>query len=156
MTPGLAQPSPLLTWSAQQGLPAFSLADVFAAPPPTSPRPARSPPTSPRPAPAGAESPPPLLNLTALEDFPPWGLAAAAVTADAMGGGAVGRWQAQQSAAALPPEGCEDGFHVASDGSDSDWPCACWGLLSGGWGEGADSKSDGSGWGSVGGGWSPA
>ena len=149
MTPGPAQPPSPLTQSAQPGLPAFSLADVFAASPPTvtSPRPTRSPPTSPRPAPAGAESPPPL--LTALEDFPPWGLAAAAVTADAMGGGAVGRWQAQLSAAALPPDGCEDGCHVASGGSDSDWPYTCWG-------EGADSESDGSGWGSVGGGWGPA
>ncbi len=148
MTPGPAQPLTQLTWiSAQPDLTAFSLADAFAASQPTSPRPARSPPTSPRPAPAGAESPPTL--LTALEDFPPWGLAAAAVIADAMGGGAVGRWQAQLSAAALPPDGCEDGCHVASGGSDSDWPYTCWG-------EGADSESDGSGWGSVGGGWGPA
>ena len=154
MTPGPAQPPPPRTESVRPGLPAFSLADVFAASPPTSPRPARSPPTLPRPAPAGAESPSPL--LTAMEDFPPWGLAAAAVIADAMGGGAVGRWQAQLSAAALPPDGCEDGCHVASGGSDSDWPCTCWELLTGGWGEGADSESDGSGWGSVGGGWGPA
>jgi hypothetical protein len=109
MTPGPAQPLTQLTWiSAQPDLTAFSLADAFAASQPTSPRPAWSPPTSPRPAPAGAESPPPL--LAALEDFPPWGLAAAAVIADAMGGGAVGRWQAQLSAAALPPDGCEDGL----------------------------------------------